>query len=1046
MAITISNSNANISDTTLSYTLSYNRTSGSQTYGLILVNGTVIGSNTTTSTSSISVSITASALYNAATGKSLSGAVTFRVQELDSSGNPVSASDKTGGNITINARLSSFSVADTANPYNLDSPTNISASWTRPHTAFRGRLLVSINGTTVIDRLGFTTSANFDPVSLGHLADMIAAMSNSSPRDIVFTLQTGFVANSTVYYTGGTGNTITRTNGVVKQFLVNATVSSFPNFSIGSNPTVNLNIGASTAYHRLVFKVGATEIGTFNLGTGSGGTITFTNTNHNNILGTFTNGNTSKTVTVEVYTFQNSNYTTQIGSTQTATATASISPSTISNFVNFSVEGSSTFSLSSNYSGLTYSIEYRTASAQIKSYTGTGGTSFDTAQKNIIYSAFTSGATSTTITLNVSTMYGSVRIGTIQTATAQAQISASSLGTLTNFTMTIGTTVNACNVSITKSSNSFTHDVIIKLGSHTVKTHSGVMTSSTTTFQTTLDSIEQDDIYTRTLTSMSAILTYELVTKYGSTQIGSTSTRTVTANFPSTLVPTFSSISISPVGSTTIYVQNVSKVLVTIVGPAGIKSSTISSMSFTFNGTTYPYSSAVTTNTITSSGTLPIVATVTDTRGQSYTGPAQNVIVQAYNAPSITSFSVNRYTSEGALSPTGDRIKITANVAASSVTGNTMLVKFSTRLRPAGTWSDDQTIQSGTTLSYNSTTGLYATYSASSSYDIKLEVIDVYRTTTQTIILSTGAVPMSFSKTGVGIGKIWQQGALDVQGDIYQNGSLLKGTEFRSNTNTWLSGQVTLQQGSNVTLSQSGNTITVAATDTNTTYSAGNGIGLSGTAFSVAAGNGLTQETSGLALGTPGSLTGATTNATTATSHTHAVSLTAADVGAVPTTRTVTAGNGMAGGGALSANITITLGTPSTIGTGTTNSVTTTSHTHSIDFTGIHSSGTVTNGSWIRFHDGTQICVGQVSWTTAVATAWGGMFTSGTTYSTLTFPATFTRLDSWSLVAHSTTGPMPAYGYPMALTTSNFTYFIGTAVSTTSRAWTVRYILTGRWT
>ena len=41
----------------------------------------------------------------------------------------------------------------------------------------------------------------------------------------------------------------------------------------------------------------------------------------------------------------------------------------------------------------------------------------------------------------------------------------------------------------------------------------------------------------------------------------------------------------------------------------------------------------------------------------------------------------------------------------------------------------------------------------------------------------------------------------------------------------------------------------------------------------------------------------------------HVVSLTAADVGAVPTARTVTAGTGLTGGGALSANISLALGT-----------------------------------------------------------------------------------------------------------------------------------------
>ena len=54
-------------------------------------------------------------------------------------------------------------------------------------------------------------------------------------------------------------------------------------------------------------------------------------------------------------------------------------------------------------------------------------------------------------------------------------------------------------------------------------------------------------------------------------------------------------------------------------------------------------------------------------------------------------------------------------------------------------------------------------------------------------------------------------------------------------------------------LSISGTTLT--GTDTNTTYSAGNGIALSTTTFSVAAGNGLAQESSGLALDDPANLT-----------------------------------------------------------------------------------------------------------------------------------------------------------------------------------------------
>lgn len=57
---------------------------------------------------------------------------------------------------------------------------------------------------------------------------------------------------------------------------------------------------------------------------------------------------------------------------------------------------------------------------------------------------------------------------------------------------------------------------------------------------------------------------------------------------------------------------------------------------------------------------------------------------------------------------------------------------------------------------------------------------------------------------------------------------------------------------------------------------------------------------------------------------------TAADVGAPPTSRTFTAGNGLVGGGNFSGDRTFTLGTPSTISTSTTNSVTASSHTHEL--------------------------------------------------------------------------------------------------------------------
>ena len=121
-------------------------------------------------------------------------------------------------------------------------------------------------------------------------------------------------------------------------------------------------------------------------------------------------------------------------------------------------------------------------------------------------------------------------------------------------------------------------------------------------------------------------------------------------------------------------------------------------------------------------------------------------------------------------------------------------------------------------------------------------------------------------------------------------------------------------------------------------------------ARTLTAGNGLTgggdlTADRTIAIGTPGTISGSSSNAVTATSHTHAVSfpvtsvagktgavtLTVGNVsGAAASARTITAGNGLTGGGDLTADRTLTLGTPGTLSGSTTNAVTATSHTHAI--------------------------------------------------------------------------------------------------------------------
>ncbi len=102
--------------------------------------------------------------------------------------------------------------------------------------------------------------------------------------------------------------------------------------------------------------------------------------------------------------------------------------------------------------------------------------------------------------------------------------------------------------------------------------------------------------------------------------------------------------------------------------------------------------------------------------------------------------------------------------------------------------------------------------------------------------------------------------------------------------------------------------------------------------------NGSANVTGALTLATvatPGTYRSVTVNAKgLVTSGTNPTTLSGYGItDATPSARQVIAGNGVTGGGALTADVTVTLGTPGTITSATTNAVTTTSHTHALTVT-----------------------------------------------------------------------------------------------------------------
>ena len=214
------------------------------------------------------------------------------------------------------------------------------------------------------------------------------------------------------------------------------------------------------------------------------------------------------------------------------------------------------------------------------------------------------------------------------------------------------------------------------------------------------------------------------------------------------------------------YVQGISKVAATLAG-AGTYSSTITGYEITIEGKTYTGAS-VTSDLLSGSGSSTITYKVTDSRGRTATGT--NVItILAYTQPTLTSFSVVRKT--GATTT----LQVERSGTFSHLTAkNQATMAIYTKLKTVTDWGTAKS-------SVNSTTGTYGGiieltgHSDTLSYDVKVVFYDEFTASnpsTQIVSVSTAVVPMSWSKTGIGAGKVWEQGALDVGGDGYVSGNL----------------------------------------------------------------------------------------------------------------------------------------------------------------------------------------------------------------------------------------------------------------------------------
>ena len=342
-----------------------------------------------------------------------------------------------------------------------------------------------------------------------------------------------------------------------------------------------------------------------------------------------------------------------------------------------------------------------------------------------------------------------------------------------NFNM--GTSVA---INITRLNSAFKHTVRYAFGSASGTIASNVDTATSWTFPTAT-------LAPQVPKATSGVGTIFVDTYNGSTLVGTTS-KTFTAKVPSSVVPTLGTVSAVESNPTVLvnsnvgrFVRYLTKPTLSMSGISGAHGSTISRIEITYQGVTYDLTGALLdpksitmVNPIQSDGDVDIVGKVIDSRGRT-TSKTLTVNVLRYTAPYITNFIVQRCDAAGALNTLGTYAKVTSAGSVSSLVNSTernaLTYTVFFRERGTATWTQlkTATLATGTVaLNANETLGT-GQFSPTKAYEFRLDVKDKFNTTTSVRVIGTSEVTMSWNKTGVGFGKVWERGSIDAAGMIF---------------------------------------------------------------------------------------------------------------------------------------------------------------------------------------------------------------------------------------------------------------------------------------
>lgn len=389
----------------------------------------------------------------------------------------------------------------------------------------------------------------------------------------------------------------------------------------------------------------------------------------------------------------------------------------------------------------------RTDYSKSISYGGSSTTTTVLATKTVTVSHNNDGTGSCNLsgTFVMNGTYRNIYVGTmtVSSTIALPTIPRSS-GLTVPTSVNTGTTLSG---SVAPSNSAFNHKLEFKIGSTVKSTLTLAANQAAPTFTQAIG----HDWFPN---STSGVITVVLSTYSGTTLIASTS-KNVTANVPSTVVPSVSAFTaaIAASGLSGLYVQGKTTAKLTATATAGSGSSI---KSYEYSGPNV-YASTTSNNTTTeaiqTSGTLTYTVRVTDLRGRTASKTVQ-IYVYPYSAPSIGPVDVKRCDANGNLTESGTYAKYTVNSTYASVNSkNTRTVTVAYSSNNGTSYSAETTIQAATDTA-STKTGVYgsSTFALASTYILRFTIKDAYGVTdTFTAPLQSAARPINIRSNGKGV-------------------------------------------------------------------------------------------------------------------------------------------------------------------------------------------------------------------------------------------------------------------------------------------------------